>query len=236
LTTFLLLSLYYEHLIQHTSQEIIIIKNEDESTTLHLLRVCDCFRVSDFRYFWLLIVSFLLFRIQYIYSIRYNVILGKNNISIVKYILVRLTTVELGAQLLSSYDLINDHIINQTDLQQSLTPNNGYLNLRENQLIRLTCIVSRALPAAILHFPFDIDYRVERNSTIENDDKTYQSILVLILRINRFLHKRIFHCQATQLEIVNNEYKQDKYLRILSNTLQIDVACKYRNNDFYRHI
>ena len=73
---------------------------------------------------------------------------------------------------------------------------------------------------------------MERNSTIENDDKTYRTILVLILRVNRYLHKRTFHCQATQLQIINNESKQEKFLRILSNTLKMDVACKYRNNNY----
>jgi hypothetical protein len=87
-------------------------------------------------------------------------------------------------------------------------------------------VVSRALPAVSLYFPFDIDYRVERNSTIENDDKTYRTILVLILRINRFFHKRIFHCEAIQTQIINNENEQKQY-RALSNSLQMDVACKY---------
>jgi len=76
-----------------------------------------------------------------------------------------------------------------------------------------------------LNFPFDIDYRIERNSTIENDDKTYRTILVLILRINRYFHKRLFHCEAIQKQIIKNENKQEQ-LRIRSNTLQMDVACK----------
>ncbi|CAF3682043.1 unnamed protein product [Rotaria sp. Silwood1] len=144
--------------------------------------------------------------------------------------LLRLTTVEFGAQLISSYDSTNDHLSNQTDhnlLHQSLRSNNGSIYLREHQLIRLTCVVSRALPAAILHFPFHIDYHIERNSTIENDDKTYRTILVLILRINRYFHKRTFHCEATQSRIYNNnnnnENQQEQY-RILSNILQMDVA------------
>jgi hypothetical protein len=142
--------------------------------------------------------------------------------------LVRLTTVELGIQYITSYDLTNDYISNQTDHNlphQSLISNNRHINLRENQLIRLTCVVSRALPAACLHFPFDIDYRIERNSTIENVDKTYRTILVLILRINRYFHQRLFHCEATQIQIINNENKQEQ-IRIRSNTLQMDVACK----------
>jgi hypothetical protein len=149
------------------------------------------------------------------------------------FCLVRLTTVELGTQLISSYDSINEYIPNQTDpnlLHQSLILNNGRIHLRENQLIRLTCVVSRALPAASLHFPFDIDYRIERNSTIENNDKTYRTILVLILRINRSFQKHIFHCEATQRQIINNDNKPNQ-LRILSNTLQMDVACKY--SDYY---
>jgi hypothetical protein len=100
------------------------------------------------------------------------------------------------------------------------------VNLRENQLIRLTCVVSRALPAAILHFPFDVDYRIERNSTIENDDKTYRTILVLIVRINRYFHKRQFHCEAIQIQTLNNQNTYEQ-IRIRSNALQIDVACKY---------
>ncbi|CAF2879252.1 unnamed protein product [Rotaria sp. Silwood2] len=138
----------------------------------------------------------------------------------------RLTTVEFGAQLISSYDSTNNHISNQTDhnlLHQSLRSNNGSIYLREHELIRLTCVVSRALPAAILHFPFHIDYYIERNSTIENDDKTYRTILILILRINRYFHKRIFHCEATQIKIHDNDNQQEQH-RILSNILQLDVA------------
>lgn len=103
---------------------------------------------------------------------------------------------------------------------------NGSIYLREHQLIRLTCVVSRALPAAILHFPFDIDYHIERNSTTENDDNTYRTILVLILRINRYYHKRLFHCEATQ-SLNNDNENQHEHYRILSNILQMDVACKY---------
>ena len=154
------------------------------------------------------------------------------------YILVHLTTVELGAQLLSSYDSTITHTSNQTDnnlLHQSsssthfhfnsLSSNNGQLRLRENQLIRLTCVVSRALPAASLHFPFDIEYSTERNSTIQNDDKTYRTILVLTLRINRHFHKRTFHCEAIQTQLINDGNKQ---YRKLSNTLEMDVVCKYK--------
>jgi hypothetical protein len=133
------------------------------------------------------------------------------------FFVVRLTTVELGIQ----YDSTN-----QNFSYQLLTGNNRFINLRENQLIRLTCVVSRALPAAILHFPFDIDYRLERNSTIENDDQTYRTILVLIIRIHRNFHQRLFSCQATQLQISNDENKQEQ-IRIRSNILQMDVACKY---------
>lgn len=106
--------------------------------------------------------------------------------------------------------------------------NNGHLRLRENQLIRFTCVVSRALPVAYLHFPFDIEYRVEKNSTIQNDDKTYRTILVLILRINRYFHKRTFHCEAIQTQLNNDETKQEQqqYHRILSNQVQMDVVCK----------
>ncbi|CAF1595565.1 unnamed protein product, partial [Adineta steineri] len=42
-------------------------------------------------------------------------------------------------------------------------------------------------------------------------------------RINRHLHKRIFHCQAIQNSKINNGNNQ-KQLRILSNTLQMDVS------------
>lgn len=128
-------------------------------------------------------------------------------------VLVRLSSVELGVQ----YESNDNHWLNQTDRNHS----QRLLKLRENQLIRLTCVVSRALPAAILHFPFDVDYRIERNSTIENDDQTYRSILVLILRINRYFHQRLFFCQAIQYPI-----QQDEQIRIRSNVLQIDVACK----------
>ncbi|CAF1365858.1 unnamed protein product [Adineta steineri] len=141
-------------------------------------------------------------------------------------VIVHLTTVELGTQLITSYDSTTDHKLNQTDsnlLQHSIILNNGHIQIHENQLIRLTCVVSRALPAAILYFPFDIDYRIEKNITIENDDKTYRTILVIILRINRHLHKRIFHCQAIQNSKINNGNNQ-KQLRILSNTLQMDVS------------
>ncbi|CAF0811340.1 unnamed protein product [Rotaria sordida] len=154
---------------------------------------------------------------------------------------VRLTTVELGAQLLSSYDSTISHTSNQTDknlLHQSSSPthillntlssNNEHIRLRENQLIRLTCVVIRALPAAYIHFPFDIEYRIEKNSTILNDDKTYRTILVLILRINRYFHKRIFHCEATQSELINDEnqqqqQRQQQQHRILSKKLHMDV-------------
>ncbi len=92
-------------------------------------------------------------------------------------------------------------------------------------MIRLTCVVLRALPAAYIHFPFDIEYRVERNSTQENDDKTYRTIVVLILRINRYFHTRTFHCEAIQAHANNDETKQ-QYHRILSNSIQMDVICK----------
>ncbi|CAF3221358.1 unnamed protein product [Rotaria sp. Silwood2] len=149
---------------------------------------------------------------------------------------VRLTTVELGAQLLSSYDSTISHTSNQTDknlLHQSssathipfntLSSNSEHIRLRENQLIRLTCVVTRALPAAYIHFPFDIEYRVEKNSTTLNDDKTYRTIVILILRINRHFHKRIFHCEAIQSETINDEKQQQQQNRILSKKLHIDV-------------
>ena len=128
-------------------------------------------------------------------------------------ILVRLSSVELGVQ----YQFHDDHWLNRTDRNHS----QRLLNLRENQLIRLTCVVSRASPAVSLHFPFDVDYRIERNSTIENDDQTYRTILVLILRINRYYHQRLFFCQAIQHQI-----RHDEQIRIRSNVLQINVACK----------
>jgi hypothetical protein len=164
------------------------------------------------------------------------------NITFEISILVRLTTVELGAQLLSSSDSILIQSFNQTDkdllhqssssahfLFNSLSSNNGQLRLREHQLIRLTCVVSRALPAAYINFPFDIDYRVEKNSTQENDDKTYRTIVVFILRINRYFHKRTFHCEAIQTHVINDETKQ--HHRILSNSIQMDVVCKYRSKE-----
>lgn len=142
-----------------------------------------------------------------------------------KCILVRLKTVEFGAQLISSYNSINDYISNKTDdniSHQSLRSSNGSIYLREHQLIRLTCVVARALPLAILDFPYNIEYHTERNSTIENDDNTYRTILVLIVRVNRHFHKRIFHCEATQI-LNDNESEQN---RILSNAVQFDVSCK----------
>jgi len=142
----------------------------------------------------------------------------RNIFFLLLFVLVRLTTVELGVQ----YESTNEYLP-QTNLSyQSLLLNNRFISLRENQYIRLTCVVSRAYPAATLHFPFDVDYRLERNTTIENDDQTYRTILVLIIRITRQLHKRLFHCQATQ---ITND-KQNEQIRIHSNTLQMDVACK----------
>jgi hypothetical protein len=118
----------------------------------------------------------------------------------------------------------------------SLPSNNGHVRLREHQLIRLTCVVARALPAVQLFFPFDIDYRVEKNSSSENDDKTYRTVLVLLLHIHRSFHRRSFHCEAIQSQLSNNENKyneaneQQQVLpptnRVLSNTLQMDVLCK----------
>ncbi|CAF1279939.1 unnamed protein product [Adineta ricciae] len=151
-------------------------------------------------------------------------------------VIVRPLTVELGAQLIINQDSSRDLPSNATSpnlIQQSLKLNNGHIHIRENQLIRFTCVVARALPAATLHFPFDIDYRVERNSTIENNDKTYRTILVLILRINRPLHKRTLHCQAVQTPSIKSEQHAPQ-LRILSNTLQLDVAyspiCSQKNS------
>ncbi|CAF0988277.1 unnamed protein product [Adineta steineri] len=151
---------------------------------------------------------------------------------------VRLTTVELGAQLLSSHDSTITYTSNQTDkdlfhqssssthlLFYSLLSNNGQIRLRENQLIRITCVVSRALPAAYIYFPFDIEYRVEKNSTIENDDKTYRTILIITLRINRHFHQRLFHCEASQTQFINDENKQEQQSPpILSNKFQTDVV------------
>ena len=142
---------------------------------------------------------------------------------------MRLTTVELGTQFVSSYDANNDYLPNKTDdnlFHQSLTSNNEYIHLRENQLIRLTCVVSRALPAAILHFPFEIDYRTLRNSTIENADQTYRTILVLILRINRYYHQR-------KILLSSNAIFKESIMKINTNKLpsspihyKMDVACK----------
>ncbi|CAF0878185.1 unnamed protein product [Adineta ricciae] len=159
---------------------------------------------------------------------------------------VRLTTVELAAQLLTTHDSAISSVSNQTDkdlshqssssnhfLFYSLLSNNGHIRLRENQLIRLTCVVSRALPAAIIHFPFDIDYRVEKNTTLENDDQTYRTIVIIILRLNRFFHKRTFHCEAVQSQLIGDENKQDQQQQgeeqqpqhqVLSNTFQTDVV------------
>lgn len=140
-------------------------------------------------------------------------IVHANQLIVCVFVSVRLSTVELGVQ----YESHDDQWLNRTSRNHS----GLFVNLRENQLIRLTCVVSRALPAAFLHFPFDVDYRIERNSSIENDDKTYRTILVLILRINRFLHQRLFFCQASQFQHYHHEH-----IRIRSNPLQIDVACK----------
>ena len=151
---------------------------------------------------------------------------------IVFFFLVRLTAVEIGIQFISPSDSIYNYVSNQTDynlLYRSLRSNNGSIQLHENQLIRLTCAVLRALPAVSLHFPFGIDHRIERNLTIENNDKTYRTILVLILRIHRHFHKRLFHCEASQIETINNEKKQ-KSRRVRSNIIQMDVACKYIDN------
>lgn len=160
--------------------------------------------------------------------------------------LVRLTTIELGAQILSSsssttYNSIKPLRTNHTDknlpqYQSSLTKNflsnklslkTEHLRSRENQLIRLTCLVSRAYPAARIDLPFDINYRVEKNSTIENSDKTFRTLLVLLITVDRYLHKRSFHCEASQRQFNHDENKQQSNQhRILSNSLQIDVLCK----------
>ncbi|UJR31889.1 hypothetical protein I4U23_019363 [Adineta vaga] len=153
---------------------------------------------------------------------------------------IRLTSVELGAQILSTHDSSIPSISNQTNkdllhqssssthfLFYSLLSNNGHIRLHENQLIRITCVVSRALPAATIHFPFDIEYRVEKNSTIENDDKTYRTIVIITLRLNRFFHKRTFHCEAVQTQLIDEESKQQEQQQqhqILSNTFQTDVV------------
>lgn len=102
--------------------------------------------------------------------------------------------------------------------------------MRENQLIRLTCVVTRALPAAYLHFPYDIEYRVEKNITVLNEDKTFRTVLVLLLRINRHLHKRTFHCEATQSELINHENQQQQQHRVYSKKLRMDVLCKLKMN------
>lgn len=156
------------------------------------------------------------------------------------YILVRLTTIEVGAQILS-YDSAISHTLNQTDknlLYQSsslahshfnaLQSNSDHIRLRDNQLIRITCVVTRALPAAYLHFPFDVEYRVEKNSTTLNDDKTFRTVLVLNLRVNRHFHKRQYHCEASQTQIINdeNQQQQQQEHRVSSKKLQMDVVCK----------
>lgn len=147
--------------------------------------------------------------------------------------------------MISSYDSSFLKTTNQTDndlsvhqssssthfLFNSLGLNHGHVRLRENQLVRLTCVVSRALPAAQLHFPFDVDYRVEKNSTLENDDKTFRTILVLTLHIHRSFHQRSFYCEAIQSQLTNNENKQAQesstlQQRVFSNRLQMDVVRK----------
>ena len=137
---------------------------------------------------------------------------------------------ELGAQFLSSDESIIDPLSpppsssNQTKKQafhQSSSSNNGYVHLREHQLLRLTCVVARARPAASLHFPFDIDYRLERNSTTENNDQTFRTILVLTIPVDRRHHQRLFFCQAIQRD---SPLHEDQHVR--SNTLLMDVACK----------
>ena len=165
--------------------------------------------------------------------------------------LVRLTSVELGAQLLSPYEssLHSSSSLNYTEkthqssstnhflVQPLTTSDHGQIRLREHQYLRVTCVVARALPAVTLTFPFDIDYRIEKNLTSQNDDQTYRTILVLILHIHRSHHRRQFHCEATQnqlnsndgLESVSPSVTEQAYSvqhRVLSNTLQMDVLCK----------
>ena len=112
-------------------------------------------------------------------------------------------------------------------LFNSLLFNSGRIRFRENQLIRLTCVVARALPIAYLYFPFDIEYRIEKNLTILNDDKTYRTILVLVLLVSRNYHGQLFHCEAIQRQVINDE-NQQQHCRVLSNKLEMDVVCKYK--------
>jgi hypothetical protein len=132
-----------------------------------------------------------------------------------------LTTVELGVQFVSSDESISIDSLSTRNHTQSSDSKHGYIHVRENQLIRLTCVVSRARPAASLHFPFDIDYQLERNSTSQNDDQTYRTILVLILRIHRRQHQGLFYCQAIQ----HHNHTDDEH-HSRSNTLSMDVSCK----------
>ena len=125
-------------------------------------------------------------------------------------ILVRLNNVQFGLQSLSSDSFLSND-------NASLSSRRSYIHLREDQLIRLTCVVARARPAAILSFPFDLDYQLERNSSEENNDQTYRSILVFIVRLDRRHHRKHFFCQAQQNESV-----------IRSNDLFFDVACKFK--------
>ena len=62
--------------------------------------------------------------------------------------------------------------------------------------------------------------------------------MIIILRLNRFFHKRTFHCEAVQSQLIDDENKQDQQQqeeeehqpqhRVLSNTFQTDVVCKYK--------
>ena len=161
-----------------------------------------------------------------------------------------MTSVELGAQLISPYEssLHSSSSLNHTEkthqssstnhfLVQPLTTSDyGQIRLREHQYLRVTCVVARALPAVTLTFPFDIDYRIEKNITSQNDDQTYRTILVLVLHIHRSYHRRQFHCEATQNQLNSNdglesvspatEQVYSVQHRVLSNTLQMDVLCK----------
>ena len=101
-------------------------------------------------------------------------------------------------------------------MNQSSIVSNGHIDLRENQVLRITCAVGRARPAAYLSFSSTIDYRIERNSTIENDDQTYRTVLVVIIRVNRSHDQRLIYCQGNQ----NDD------LLVRSNPLLINVACK----------
>lgn len=123
-------------------------------------------------------------------------------------ILVVLSTIEIGAQIVSS---------DEYSFNKSSIPSKSRVDLRENQFLRLTCVVSRARPAAAIDFSRDVDFRLERNSTIENDDQTFRTIVVVTIRVNRSHDQRSIFCRANQKES----------LIVESMPILLNVSCKF---------